>query len=312
MRNILLFIYLGVYPTLLHGLVDYTAPTTSKKNRFDKLKRPPPKIFRPKNEGVRPKKQKVSRPRDTDPLLELSTDYRVQKVDKKESAKVNILEMNGKAKITNNMYLNLRFWQAHSSAKTISQAKKLQSGNPEIKLGFHWLKVGDSVDYTQFDFFGSLSIGTKTSSFGHSRNDTSLGLLTFRKFNDFSLILKGAIRLTGNPKVTDHMAIGNITTFAGGLFWDASLDIKIGLEAATYQISAASDKDFSNRLKEDISFSVVTPKIILGLGPSINLYLATLIPTKKIKSNEDIVSARIYDLHGAYGSYILFGMNFSV
>ncbi|MGZ3808525.1 MAG: hypothetical protein ACXVCE_10590, partial [Bacteriovorax sp.] len=60
------------------------------------------------------------------------------------------------------------------------------------------------------------------------------------------------------------------------------------------------------------SFSTLSPKMNLTLVPAVNLELGARFRTNKPKSDQDLASAKLFDLHGAYSNSLFAGLSFTI
>ena len=79
-----------------------------------------------------------------------------------------------------------------------------------------------------------------------------------------------------------------------------------------YKISEASNTSGANYLKNSITFSSLSPKLNLTIVPAVNLELGARFRTNKPKSDQNLSSAKLFDLHGAYSNSLFAGMNFTI
>jgi hypothetical protein len=118
--------------------------------------------------------------------------------------------------------------------------------------------------------------------------------------------------MVGTPKKSEENAIGNIgrLTVSGG--WMVSEDIQFEVEAENFSINPAKDQGRTNRLKEKVSFSTLSPKLNLGLSSAINMELGARFRMKKAKEDSNLMAAKVFDLHGAHSNSLFAGLNITL
>jgi len=57
---------------------------------------------------------------------------------------------------------------------------------------------------------------------------------------------------------------------------------------------------------------LLSPKLNLTLAPAVNLEMGARFRTNKAKSEQDLKSAKLFDLHGAYTNSLFAGLNLSI
>jgi hypothetical protein len=203
-----------------------------------------------------------------------------------------------------NIYLDANYWSASSDEGS-------QNGNPKIILGFNWLKFGSPADEARVNIYGGARLSS-SSKLGTSRTDKIVGAETTKRFGTFGLGIGYDLTMAGEPKNTDEKAIGNITRLVVSGGWMVSNDIQFEIEVENFKINKAKNETRPNRLVETTTFSTISPKVNLGLAPAINLELGARFRMKKAKEEADLMSARVFDLHGANANSLFAGLNFTI
>jgi len=207
-----------------------------------------------------------------------------------------------------NIYLDGRYSQAKLSSH-LSDNSNYQSGNPEVMLGLNWLEFGNSMEEAHIDFLAGVSFGQKNSAYATERTDKIMGISTAKRFYDFALGLGYQFILTGTPG-NSELSIGPISKITASLGWVVSQDIRFLVEANSYSIGSSTDSLRVNRLEEDVKVSVLTPQLILGISPLVDLTLGSHLSTRRLKSNQ-LLGAKLWNYDGMYGNalYVKMGIN---
>ncbi|AUN98209.1 hypothetical protein C0V70_08840 [Bacteriovorax stolpii] len=202
------------------------------------------------------------------------------------------------------VYFDASYWHANGDEGS-------SSGNPKLILGFNWLRFGNPSEEARVDIYGGAKLSS-SSKLGSSRTDKIIGAETTKRFGTFGLGIGYDVTLVGKPKNSEERAIGNISrlTISGG--WMVSNDIQFEIEAESFSIDKAKDTNRAARLGEKVSFSTLSPKVNLGLAPAVNLELGARFRMKKAKSEADLMSAKVFDLHGANSNSLFAGLNLTI
>lgn len=202
------------------------------------------------------------------------------------------------------VYFDASYWHANGDEGS-------SSGNPKLILGFNWLRFGNPSEEARVDIYGGAKLSS-SSKLGSSRTDKIIGAETTKRFGTFGLGIGYDVTLVGKPKNSEERAIGNISrlTISGG--WMVSNDIQFEIEAESFTIDKAKDTNRAARLGEKVSFSTLSPKVNLGLAPAVNLELGARFRMKKAKSEADLMSAKVFDLHGANSNSLFAGLNLTI
>lgn len=268
------------------ALVDYSEPSagTNPTNKVSSKS-----SFAPESKGLIWKSD-----------ISLSTNYESSEF---QSKKIGILNVNTHLQTPVNIYLDLTYWQAQGKSAS-------GSGNPKVILGFNWLRFGSPSDEARFDFYGGAKFSGK-SDLASSRTDKIFGVETTKRFGTFGLGLGYDITLVGTPSRESDMNIGNIHRISVSGGWMVSNDIQFELEMESFRVFESS-ANTGNRLNQGISFSTLSPKLNLTILPSVTLELGARFRTNKPKTDQDISSAKLTDLHGAYSNSLFAGVSFNI
>ena len=230
-----------------------------------------------------------------------NTNYEAMEIN---SNKIGVLNLNTHLQTPFNIYVDLSYWNAHDSNTT-------QSGNPKGIIGFNWLRFGSPSDEARLDLYGGAKLAG-SSTLASSRTDKIFGADTTKRFGTFGLGVGFDITLPGAPKKSDDMSIGNISriAFSGG--WMVSNDIQFEVELETFKISQSSETSRANHLNNSVTFSTLSPKMNLTIMPAVSLELGARFRTNKPKSDQNLATAKLFDLHGAYSNSLFAGLNLSL
>jgi len=211
-----------------------------------------------------------------------------------------------------NIYLDAKHWMGSSSSPSISSDSSTQQGNPEVKVGFNWLKIGTASDLASVDLIAGLRLAQSSSTLATGRTDQVYGVETTKRYQNFVIGLGYLMTLTGTSDNQEELDIGDIKTIMASIGWRATEDIGFALELASSKISESEDQDRQYTLGESISFGYISPKLMLGISPLINLEMGALFRTKKPRVDGDILRARLWDQKGLYGNSLYSSLNFSL
>ena len=226
--------------------------------------------------------------------------------------KISKIGVAASMKLLKGVSLQADYWQGSSADSSLTDDDSMQAGNPLLKLGFNWFRIGDAHNLLSVDLYGGLSLGMEKSSFASSRTDQIVGLQTSKKMNDFLVMLEGTYQITGNPKNESEMDIGNIRTLSAGIGLYVTNDIRFSLIASVYDITESSNLERANFLNESVSFATISPKLYLQLRPGMNLELGGVFRTKREKSSQDLTEAKLFNISGVYGTGINAGLSISL
>lgn len=218
--------------------------------------------------------------------------------------KYGVLNMNVHIQTPMNIFIDASYWNANGNEGS-------SSGNPRLILGFNWLRFGNASDEAKLDIYGGAKLSSN-SMLGSSRTDKIVGAETTKRFGTFGVGIGYDLTMVGTPKKSDDLAIGNVGRLAISGGWMVSEDIQFEVEAENFSINPAKDAGRMNRLKEKVSFSTLSPKLNLGLAPTVNLELGARFRMKKAKEDSNLMAAKVFDLHGAHSNSLFAGLNITL
>ncbi len=212
-----------------------------------------------------------------------------------------------------NIYLDAKYYQAKlskgKSDSFNSEKTSFQSGNPEVMIGFNWLEFGQAMDAAHIDLLAGLSFGQNNSAFATQRTDKIVGVATAKRFYDFALGLGYKMILTGDSDESE-LAIGNISQLSASLGWVVSQDIRFLVEANSYSIGR-STKETAVKLDDKVKVSVVSPQLILGISPLVDLTLGAHLSSRRLQQ-ENLLGAKLWNIDGLYGNSLYVKMGFNL
>ncbi len=246
--------------------------------------------------------------------IEFSTRYEAIKVNTNNGAKnggVDLVKGNLLVETPYSVFVGGSYWQASTSDMYATQSS--QTGNPEAILGFNWFRTGTDVDLAKVDIYGGYSFKASNSLFGSSRNDQIFGLHTTKRLSMFAFGLGGEYRKTGNPSNADEIVIGDVTKIEASVGWVATQDIRFSLEASMIKIKSGNASR-EKALKNNADFSTLSPKMHLGITPSVELEFGATFRTRKttVDEGQDLMQAKLLNYNGAYGNSMFAGLNISM
>ena len=287
-----------------YSLVDYTETSSKKFN----TSRPQASKAIKRVQAAAPTKKKNS----SSGYFDLGLNYESLDVKSSETnGKVDKINFHGHFQTNFNMFVDVSHWAASTSRSQISNSSEIQQGNPKLIVGFNWLRFGQPIEMATIDFIAGVSMAAK-SDFSTSRTDKIVGVETTKRFYNFALALGYELNLTGSPDDIEETAVGSISTLKASLGWRVSNDIRFAVNAGNVRISKSTDTDRVNALEQDETFSYVSPKISLGITPSVLLDLGATFRSKKPVNQEALIGAKLWGIPGAYGNSISAGLNISI
>jgi hypothetical protein len=230
-----------------------------------------------------------------------NTNYEAMEID---SEKVGALNLNTHLQTPFNVYVDATYWNAQTKGSS-------QSGNPKVIMGFNWLRFGSPSDEARLDIYGGAKL-PGSSQLASSRTDKIFGVETTKRFGTFGLGIGYDMTLAGPPKKSQDMSIGNINRISLSGGWMVSNDIQFEMEVENFKINQSSDTGRSNYLMKSISFSTFSPKLNLTIAPAVGLELGARFRTNKPKNDQDLATAKLFDLHGAYSNSLFAGLNLNL
>lgn len=293
MKNSLLLSCALLFSYNAHALVDYSEPVAGGSSESKPANKSMQKMTRSEGSGSKSLTWKAD--------FSFTTNYESMEVD---NVKYGVLNVGTHVQTPMNIYFDASYWNAKSNGGS-------SSGNPKLILGFNWLRFGSPSDEARLNLYGGAKLSS-SSELGSSRTDKIVGVETTKRFGSFGLGIGYDMTLVGKPKNVDENAIGNIgrLSISGG--WMVSQDIQFEVEAESFTIKQGSDSNRSNRLKEKVSFSTLSPKLNLALFPAVNLELGARFRMKKAREEAQLVKAKVFDLHGANSNSLFAGLNITI
>ena len=246
--------------------------------------------------------------------MEFATQYDTIEVQANgDTSKFSLLKFDGSFQTPYSLFLDFSYFGIRDDEGTLGQSQAMQSGNGEVILGFNWLRFGKSEEMATLDLIGGMSI-SGSSELASSRTDKIFGFETSKRFYIFGLALGYRVHMTGTPKNEMETAIGGIQILNASLGVVVSPDIRVSVETGTIKVSKSGDEAREARLKNDVSFGYITPKLSLNISPLVGVDLGGTFRTRRVKEqdSESMLGARLWNLPGAYGNSIFAGLNISI
>lgn len=231
----------------------------------------------------------------------LETNYELLKINQE---KVGLLNIGTHVQTPFNVYFDARYWQANTNTGS-------SAGNPKLIMGFNWLRLGSQADMASLNLYGGAMLSSN-STLGSSRTDKVFGVETTKKFGNFGLGIGFELSLSGAPKKSTEMAIGNAQKIEISGGWMATNDIQFELSAENFKINKNSENVAANSLQKDLSYSTLTSKMNLQIFPAVNFEFGARFPMKRAKSEQDLANAKLINNHGTYSSSVFSGLNLSI
>lgn len=275
-----------------HALVDYSESPSETIKKEGPLNRSATRL-----EGQRSESTSLIWKSD----FSFSANYEAREI---ETEKMGVINLNTHVQTPFNVFFDLSYWNAQNSIGS-------QNGNPKGIIGFNWLRLGDPSNEAKFDIYAGAKFAG-SSELASSRTDKIFGLETTKRFGTFGLGLGFDTTLTGAPKNSTDMSIGNIQRIVVSGGWMVSNDIQFEFEVENFKVNESTDTNVTNRLEKSVTFSALSPKLNLILSPGVGLEMGARFRTNKPKTNQDLKSAKLFDLHGAYSNSLFAGLNLSL
>lgn len=275
-----------------HALVDYSESVPENNKNEGPLNRSATKL-----EGPRSESKSLIWKSD----FSFNTNYESREID---AEKIGVINLNTHLQTPFNIYFDISYWNAQN-------AKGSQSGNPKGIIGFNWLRFGSPSDEARLDIYGGAKLAG-SSTLASSRTDKIFGVETTKRFGTFGLGLGFDMTLTGAPKKQSDMSLGNIQRIALSGGWMVSNDIQFEVEVENFKIQQASNSSTANYLEKSVSYSVLSPKLNLNIAPGIGVEMGARFRTNRPKTDQNLASAKLFDLHGAYSNSLFAGLNLSL
>lgn len=203
-----------------------------------------------------------------------------------------------------NVFIDSSYWNASGNSGS-------NSGNPKVILGFNWLKFGNPSEEARLNLFGGMKFAS-SAKLASSRNDKIVGAETTKRFGSMGLGIGYDLTMAGVSKREEEKSIGNISRIVVSGGWMVSNDIQFEIDIENFTIASDNKSTKANKLNQKVSFSTLSPKLNLGLATAINLELGARFRIKKASEEANLLSANVFDLHGANANSLFAGLNLSI
>lgn len=224
------------------------------------------------------------------------------------------LTLSGHFQTQYNLYMDFSYWAATSELRnSIGDDESLENEKGRLKfiIGFNWLRFGNAQEMATVDLYGG-AFFKGSGGVASTRTDKVIGIETSKRFYNFALALGYEYHLTGTPSADSESAIGNISNFKTSLGWMVSNDISFTLEGGMVTIAKSESTERINNIDEETKFSYVRPSVILGLSPSVGLEMGGVFRTRRASNTDSLVSAKLWNIPGAYGNSLFAGLKITI
>ena len=277
--------------TPAYSLVDYTEKSTFRPKRSGASR-----VKAPKVESTSTTTNRSSRSSGPSGMVSAALIFQDDNVKLGDvSGKAQSIGIKTHFQTNYNIFLDASYAQAKMDNSLYGGDSSYQKGNPEVTLGFNWLRFGNPMEEATIDLIAGASIGQSNSDFGSSRTDKIFGVTTAKRFYDFAIGIGYTMRVSGQADESE-LAIGNVSVLSASLGWVVSQDISFLVEGNSYTIGRSTDS-VANKLDEKEKVSVVSPQLILKMSPMIDLNLGANFATRRLK-DETLLGARLWNLPG--------------
>ncbi len=224
------------------------------------------------------------------------------------------LTLSGHFQTQYNLYMDFSYWAATSELKNSEgEDESLENENGRLKfiLGFNWLRFGSAQEMATVDLYGG-ALFKGSGGVASTRTDKVIGVETSKRFYNFALALGYEYHITGTPSAESESAIGNINILKTSLGWMVSNDISFTLEGGMVKLASNDNPDRVNKIDEEVEFSYVRPTVILGLSPNVGLEMGGVFRTRRAQNTNSLVSAKLWNIPGAYGNSLFAGLKITI
>lgn len=254
--------------------------------------------------------QKPSRAINYNPFFQFKSSYESSKIKSNESSgKLDMYRFGLFWQLPVDLFMEARYWIGKTDHTFISEDSGYQQGNPQIILGLNWMKFGPPEEETRVDIYlgGSFKSSSQLAS---SRNDKIVGVQTSKRLMDFHLGVGYELHLTGMPKDSNEVTIGNINKLSVALAWRASDNITFMVEGNHYKVT--KNKHSEGDLKNGATFGTITPSLSLGLSPHVDFILGSHLITNSMPEKESFFRAKLWQLEGVYGNSLFTRLDINI
>ena len=293
-----------VLTTQVLALVDYT-DSSEYRTTQPSVKKSAPRITK----RARPSKRGNTGGKSYFEFSSIFSNSKYQAAQRE--GKFDRLDLNAKINTDYKFFLDLSYPMYSGRISSEQKDTSYQGGNPKMIIGLNWFEFGNGADALSIDMLAGLTF-KGSSEFASKRTDKIVGVSTSKRIYNVGLSFGLNYTFTGSSDEVEAVDIGNIQS----LFVEAGIiispDIAFMLKAENIQIKASNDLGRSNRLEENIKYSVISPKMKLKMSHAVDLIMQASFRMRRPKSEELSTGLGIWDLEGAYGNSIGAGLEINI
>lgn len=223
-----------------------------------------------------------------------------------KQAETNLVKLMAIYQTNFNVYLDTSFWAGKNGGDSFG------AGNMEAKVGFNWLKMGNTHDLATLDMVAGVNFSSWDSNYASGRLDQVYSLLSSKRFVSFLIGLGAEWRISGDSKIEEVASIGNVGTYFAMAGWEISSDIRFVLEGGIVSISPGEPNDSGNYLNEKMKYTYISPLLQLGIFSQLWVELGAAFKMNNEEYSDTLANARLYDLKGIYGNSLFTGIKYSL
>lgn len=310
--KLLTFALSGLFLTCAHGLVDYSNFTGSNNRPApapQAAPAPAPPAPAPAAIVRREAPNATANSGPTGAHFNVGLGYEMLSFEANEvKDDISFTRVHAHFQTNFDLFLRASYWRAETESSFLTDSPDAQEGNPEVIVGFNWLKFGAPHELAAVDLYGGAVFGG-SSDLAQSRTDKIAGIETSKRFGDFLIGLGFEYRFTGEAKRETETSLGPIQKLAATLGWRATPDIQFLIEGASVQIKPTDNVEAPLALTEGLSYSTVTPKLGLGIRQNFQLELGARFHTKRVEDRDALVRSRLWDIGGGHGTSLFASLN---
>ncbi|WP_372654666.1 hypothetical protein [Halobacteriovorax sp.] len=247
--------------------------------------------------------------------FELKALYDHQSISESQaSGSFQKLTLSGHFQTQYNLYMDFSYWAATSELRNNDgedESLENEKGRLKFIVGFNWLRFGSAQEMATVDIYGG-ALFKGSGGVASTRTDKVIGIETSKRFYNFALALGYEYHITGTPGAETESEIGNINLLKTSLGWMVSNDISFTLEGGMVTLAKSESTDRVNKIDEETEFSYVKPSVILGLSPNVGLEMGGVFRTRRAQNTNSLVSAKLWNIPGAYGNSLFAGLKIRI
>ncbi len=236
-----------------------------------------------------------------------NTDYKAAE----KEGKFDRLDLKSRINTDYKFFLDLSYPMYSGRISSNQKDTSYQGGNPKLVLGLNWFEFGQGSEALSIDMHAGVAL-EGSSEFAAKRTDKILGISSSKRISNVGLSFGMDYTFTGSSKDESAVDIGNIQSLYLETGIIVSSDIVFVIRAQNITINSSNDLIRENRLKEDIKYSVIEPKMKLRMSSMVDLIMQASFRMRRPKSEELSTGLGVWDLNGAYGNSIGAGLEIKI